>query len=117
MLDAPAKVDYPTDEDSDDGVGFAIKVPDLADLINEFEKDDETIHKDTELRKQYISELKIKGIEKEPREEIKDNRGDKIRHLDANITAQREEWASRLMGMVEDVNEVIKNPKNKIYLR
>jgi hypothetical protein len=42
----------------------------LADLINEFEKDDDTIHKDTELRKQYLADLKIKGLEKETRSEI-----------------------------------------------
>jgi hypothetical protein len=30
---------------------------------------------------------------------------------------QREELGSRLMGMVEDVNEIVKDSKNKIYLR
>jgi hypothetical protein len=89
----------------------------LSDLINEFEKDDDVIHKDIEARKQHTVDLKIKGIDKEARVEIQDNRGERIRLLDANITAQREEWASRLIGMVEDINEVIKNPKNKLYLR
>lgn len=45
-------------------------MPDLSDLINEFEKDDDVIHKDNEARKQYLSDLKIKGNEKEPRVEF-----------------------------------------------
>ena len=46
MMPAPLKVDYPTDEDSDgDAAGFSIKIPDLGDLINEFEKDDEALFK------------------------------------------------------------------------
>ena len=48
MLKAPLKVDYPTDDESDDNVGFSIKVPDLADLLNEFEKDDDVLYKDKE---------------------------------------------------------------------
>jgi len=37
-MDAPLKVDYPTDDDSDDNVGFSLKIPDLSDLINEFRR-------------------------------------------------------------------------------
>lgn len=33
------------------------------------------------------------------------------------MSAQREEWTSRMPGMLEDINELIKDPKNKIYLR
>lgn len=43
------KVDYPSDEDSDDEIDFELEIPPLEDLINEFEKDDAqlaTIHKD-----------------------------------------------------------------------
>ena len=29
LMDAPLRVDYPTDEDSDDNIGFSIKIPDL----------------------------------------------------------------------------------------
>lgn len=50
-------------------------------------------------------------------EEIKDAKKDKIKHLDHNISTQREEWSSRLPGMLEDINEVIRDPKNKVYLR
>jgi hypothetical protein len=48
LMIAPNKVDYPTDDDSDDNAGFSIKVPELADLLNEFEKDDDVIYKENE---------------------------------------------------------------------
>jgi hypothetical protein len=56
-------------------------------------------------------------LDYDPREDIKDTKNEKIRHLDQNISTQREEWGSRIPGMLEDINEVIKDPKNKIYLR
>ena len=118
MLDAPLKVDYPTDEDSDDGAGFSIKIPDLADLIVEFEKDDDAIFKVAEAVKQVKADNKAKGLEFNPRDvEIKDDKKDKIAHLDQNIATQRDEWTSRLPGILEDVNENLKDPKNRIYLR
>jgi hypothetical protein len=46
LMPAPLKVDYPTDDESDgDAAGFSIKIPELADLINEFEKDDDALFK------------------------------------------------------------------------
>ena len=48
MLAAPLKVDYPTDDESDENVGFNIKIPELADLITEFEKDDDALYKESE---------------------------------------------------------------------
>lgn len=118
LMDAPQRVDYPTDEDSDDNIGFSIKIPELQDLLNEFEKDDDTLYKATEALKQYRNECRVKGVEYDKREEeIKDAKKDKIKHLDQNISTQREEWASRLPGMLEDINEVIRDPKNKVYLR
>jgi hypothetical protein len=118
MLEAPLKVDQLTDDESDDGNGFSIKIPELNDLLMEFEKDDDTLFKAAELIKAAKAEHKAKGLEFVPRElEIKDEKKDKIAHLDANISAQREEWNSRLPGAIEDVNEVIKDPRNKVYLR
>lgn len=118
VLSQPLKVDYPTDEDSDEGAGFSIKIPELNDLISEFEKDDESLFKAAEVIKQAKADHKAKGIEFNARElEIKDDKKDKIVHLDSNISIQREEWTSRLPGMLEDINELIKDPKNKIYLR
>lgn len=45
MMGQPLKVDYPTDDEEDETKDFALKIPDLADIINEFEKDDDTIYK------------------------------------------------------------------------
>ena len=118
MLPAPLKVDYPTDEESDEGAGFSIKIPELLDLIMEFEKDDDALFKAADIVKQVKADHKAKGLDLNAREvEIKDDKKDKIAHLDQNISTQREEWTSRLPGMLEDINEVIKDSKNKISLR
>ena len=119
LMPAPLKVDYPTDEESDgDAAGFSIKIPELADLINEFEKDDDALFKAADSIKQVKADNKAKGLEYNAREvEIRDEKKDRQQLLDGNIGAQREEWASRLPGMLEDINEVIKDPKNKLYLR
>jgi len=34
-----------------------------------------------------------------------------------NISSQRGQYASVLPGMLEDLNEVVKKPSHKIYLR
>jgi hypothetical protein len=77
------KVDYPTDEDSDEGAGFSIKIPELGDLLSEFEKDDEALFKAAELVKGAKAELKAKGMDGttyyNPRDiDIKDDKKDKI---------------------------------------
>lgn len=118
MLEAPLKVDYPTDEESDEATGFSIKIPELADLITEFEKDDDALFKAAEAIKAAKADCKAKAIEFNARDlEIKDDKKERQGLLDGNITAQREEWTSRMPGWVEDVNEVVKDPKNKLYLR
>lgn len=87
LLNEPLKVDYLTDEDSDEGSGFAIKIPDLADLVVEFEKDDDTLFKAAEAVKQVKADNKAKGLEWSARDvDIKDDKKDKISHLDANIS-------------------------------
>jgi hypothetical protein len=44
MLANPAKVDYLTDEESEgDNQAFDLKMPDLTELINDFEKGDEVL--------------------------------------------------------------------------
>jgi len=51
-----------TDEESDDGAGFELKVPALRDLITEFELGDDVLtSKETEL-KQHFTELRSAGI-------------------------------------------------------
>ena len=76
------KVDYPTDEDSDEGAGFSIKIPELGDLLSEFEKDDEALFKAAELVKGAKADLKAKGMDGgtcNPRDiDIKDDKKDKI---------------------------------------
>ena len=37
--------------------------------------------------------------------------------LDANITGQREVQGAKLVGHIEDMNEVIKSAENKVYLK
>jgi hypothetical protein len=84
----------------------------------EFEKDDDSLFKATEAVKQAKADHKAKGLEFFARDlEIKDEKKEKMAHLDGNIGVQREEWTSRLPGMLEDINEVVKDPRNKIYLR
>ena len=116
-MNAPNEVDYPTDEESDEDQGFTIKVPDLEDLINEFEKDDDVVHNREESIKSNIEDLKSKAQPVPRRIEIKDKRMEKMKFLDANITKKRAEFCSRLPGKIEDMNEVIVNSKNKLYLR
>jgi hypothetical protein len=43
FLKQPNQVDYLTDEESDDGNGFELKVPSLKDLLTEFELGDEVL--------------------------------------------------------------------------
>lgn len=87
VLPQPLKVDYPTDEDSDDGGGFSIKIPELGDLIGEFEKDDEALFKAAEVIKAAKAEHKAKGMEFNAREiDIKDEKKDKTAHFDANMS-------------------------------
>jgi hypothetical protein len=42
-MEKPDQNDYLTDEESDEAADFEIKVPDLDELITEFEKSDEAI--------------------------------------------------------------------------
>ena len=61
LMKAPAEVDYLTDDESDDGNGFEVKVPDLADLINEFEKGDEQLANEEEAWADHLVDLKLRG--------------------------------------------------------
>jgi len=61
-------------------------MPSLAELINDFEQDDDVVHKRNEAVKGRYEELKLKVLELEARLEIKDVRGEKKDHLDKNIT-------------------------------
>ena len=68
----PQEVDYLTDDESDEGT-FELKVPDLDDMIKNFEEGDDTLAKEEEEFKAHLKDLKSRGFEKELREEIKQN--------------------------------------------
>ena len=114
-LPAPHDGDKLSDDESD-AADFDIKVPDLQELINEFEKDDDVIHKGNEAMKQHFEGLRLKALEAEPRVEIKDRRADAKVMLDENISERRKMQGARLVSAVEDLNEVVKSVENKIYM-
>ena len=72
QLPIPQQVDYLTDDESDEGT-FELKVPDLDDMIKNFEEGDDTLAKEEEEFKAHLKDLKSRGFEKELREEIKQN--------------------------------------------
>lgn len=43
LLKKPESTDYLTDDESDEGAGFELKIPALEELINEFEVGDEVM--------------------------------------------------------------------------
>ena len=71
MMDAPLQVDYLTDDESDEGNDFEIPVPGLDELIKEFENGDDVLEREESDLKAHFADLKARGFEKEPREEIK----------------------------------------------
>ena len=116
QMPTPQQVDYLTDDESDEGT-FELKVPELDDLIKEFETGDEKLAKEEEKFKEHLTDLKARGFEKELREEIKQTKIEKTQLLDSNVTAQRAFYSSTLPGMLEDLNSVTVDPQNKNYLR
>lgn len=118
MLPNPAKVDYLTDEESEgDNQAFDLKMPDLGELINDFEKGDEVLATAEEELTTHFADLKTRGFEKGVREEVVQVRDQKTTMFQNNISSQRAQYASALPGMLEDLNEVVKKPSHKIYLR
>jgi len=74
-----------TDEDSDEVNDFEVKVPELTDMLNEFEKEDEVIQKYIETTNLYKTGMVNKGFEPERRYEIKDRVADNKKLLNDNI--------------------------------
>lgn len=73
------KVDYPSDEDSDDEIDFEIEIPPLNDLLNQFEKDDIVIarmEKDIHMKQE---EAKVKGFRLTETETVMDEREVKLK--------------------------------------
>jgi len=117
LLDQPERTDYLTDEESDDGAGFSLKIPKLSDLLTEFEVgDDCLIGKDTDF-KNYLADLKTRGMPRTLRDNIKLEKTSKAGQLDSNIDFQRRYQASKLPGMLSEANALIQKPLSKISLR
>jgi hypothetical protein len=68
-----------------------MKIPDLNELLGEFEKDDEIIAKQKEANIKSKTDSKTTGIDLEIRHDIKDLKKDRINLLESNISAQTEE--------------------------
>jgi hypothetical protein len=80
-------VDYLTDEESEgDNQAFDLKMPDLTELINDFEKGDEVLASAMEDLALHFTDLKLKGFEKEVREEIVQVRDTKTKMFNDNIS-------------------------------
>ena len=71
LMEAPDKNDYLTDDESDDAPEFAIKVPELNALIDQFEAADPEILKYKEEEKALLKDLEHRGFEPEPRYNIR----------------------------------------------
>ena len=117
MLQKPVQTDYLTDEESDDGAGFELKIPDLGDLITEFELGDDTLIASESDFKNHLSDLQNRGMLKEVREEIHLEKEVQSKLLNENMTMQRGLLNSRLPGMLGEINNTIRQPNSKIYLR
>jgi len=116
LMEEPQQVDYLTDDESDEEGGFEIPVPDLDELIKEFEVGDDVIEKEVEEFDAHLADLKQRGFEKEPREEIKQTKDEKTRLLDENMSNHRQLLGAGLPGMVEDLNAVIVQARSKLSL-
>jgi len=117
VLDQPNQVDYLTDEESDDGNGFELKVPALKDLISEFELGDDVLSgKEMEL-KQHFTDLKSAGITAALREDIILSKDEKKELLNSNMALQKDQLASKLPGSLTELNSVVRGNENKLYLR
>ena len=117
VLEKPNQTDYLTDEESDDGNGFELKVPALKDLLTEFELGDDVLAaKEMEL-KQHQTDLKSSGITAELRDDIILTKDVQKELLNSNMTLQKDYLASKLPGSLSELNSVVRSNENKLYLR
>lgn len=86
LLEKPDHNDYLTDEESDEAADFEVKVPELDQLLGQFENDDEVILGLNETQKMYAKDLVSKGFEPEERYDIKNNKGERAALLEDNIS-------------------------------
>ena len=107
------KVDYPSDDDSDEEIDFQIEIPVLGDLISQFEKDDIVIAKIEKEIHMKKDETKFKGFKLRETETVIDEKESKLKILNQNISKVREEWATTLPTFIQGLNASIKDPLNK----
>ncbi len=107
------KVDYPSDDDSDEEIDFEIEIPVLGDLISQFEKDDIVIAKIEKEIHMKKDETKFKGFKLRETETVIDEKESKLKILNQNISKVREEWATTLPTFIQGLNASIKDPLNK----
>lgn len=66
-----------TDEESDEGADFEVKVPDLDQLIDQFELEDEVVQEQKVSIKTYKKDCITRGFEPEDRHEIINDKGNR----------------------------------------
>jgi hypothetical protein len=85
--------------------------------LTEFEVgDDCLISKETDF-KNYLADLKTRGMPRTLRDKIKLDKISKASQLDSNIDFQRRYQAAKLPGMLSEANALIQKPLSKISLR
>lgn len=89
MLGRPDENDYLTDEESDEGADFEVKVPELDNLLDQFEKGDGIIAQLDEKEKEFVKDEIANGFSPPKNHDIKDQKGGNVTMLDANISKQR----------------------------
>jgi len=86
-------------------------------LLTEFEVGDEClIGKEADF-KNYLADLKARGMPRTLRDHIKLDKTNRTNQLDNNIDFQRRYQASKLPGMLTEANALIQKPLSKISLR
>lgn len=78
LLPKPDVNDYLTDEESDEGADFEVKVPVLDELIAQFEKGDGVIDELNEKEKEFVKDEIANGFIPSKNHDIKDLRGSRI---------------------------------------
>lgn len=85
ILEKPDKNDYLTDEESDEANDFELKIPELTELIESFEKEDDVVQKHYgTIQEEAAAEL-AKGFQPVKRHKLKQAKRQRIAMLNQNI--------------------------------
>lgn len=77
ILEKPDTNDYLTDEESDEGADFEVKVPALDQLIDQFELEDEVVQEQKVSIKNYVKDQITRGFVPEDRHDIINDKGNR----------------------------------------